>query len=318
MKCKRSLMGLAGILIVIFHFYMPLTDNSLEQTIYRASYLGVDLFFFLSAYSLGSKRIIKYGEFILNRLVNVYLPFVFFSLIAFVYGGWKISKLFRVITGVEFFRKGGGSFLWFFPGIMLFYLFTPIIKKLKNKMGLALLPLGLIIWLVSVSCLQFVFCYTDIFVLLNRLPIFLLGFFYDDIIEKMKGREVYILIPLLLIGGFFVYRYGACVRLGKPITDIYYLIDIPFVFALIGIIDYLNGKGLRESLFLRFVGGFTLELYAVQMIFGVDIESYLFKHTGNCKIITFILTLLCLIGISYLTSLCKKSIFKFFRKGEKV
>ena len=50
MKCKKSIMGLAALLIVIFHFYIPFTGTKLELTLWRATYIGVDLFFFVSAY----------------------------------------------------------------------------------------------------------------------------------------------------------------------------------------------------------------------------------------------------------------------------
>ena len=84
MKCKKSLMGIAAILILIFHFYIPFTDSIYELSFRKASYIGVELFFFLSACSIGKNTFIKFVPFIKNRLLLVYVPFVAFSVIAFL------------------------------------------------------------------------------------------------------------------------------------------------------------------------------------------------------------------------------------------
>ena len=55
MKCKKSIMGLAALLIMIFHFYIPFSGLKAELVIYRAAYIGVDIFFFVSAYSLAQR-----------------------------------------------------------------------------------------------------------------------------------------------------------------------------------------------------------------------------------------------------------------------
>ena len=38
-------MGLAALLIMIFHFYIPFSGLKAELVIYRAAYIGVDIFF---------------------------------------------------------------------------------------------------------------------------------------------------------------------------------------------------------------------------------------------------------------------------------
>ena len=53
-------MGYAALLIVLFHFYIPVFNNVAETFIYRSAYIGVDLFFFVSASSLSIKSQIDY------------------------------------------------------------------------------------------------------------------------------------------------------------------------------------------------------------------------------------------------------------------
>ena len=69
MKSKRVLMGFAALLIFLFHFYIPLSS---EGNIFAFAYLGVDIFFFVSAYSLGKKKI-------LNLFLSLRIDFFLFT-----------------------------------------------------------------------------------------------------------------------------------------------------------------------------------------------------------------------------------------------
>ena len=79
----------------------------------------MDIFFFVSAYSLAQRDRIEYWKFVGNRLLSIYIPFVLFAVVAGFYEKWKYPRFFKVISGIEFFKRGGGSFLWFFVAIML-------------------------------------------------------------------------------------------------------------------------------------------------------------------------------------------------------
>lgn len=106
MKCKKSIMGLAALLIMIFHFYIPFSGLKAELVIYRAAYIGVDIFFFVSAYSLAQRDRIEYWKFVGNRLLSIYIPFVLFAVVANFYEKWKYPRFFKVIAGIEFFKRG--------------------------------------------------------------------------------------------------------------------------------------------------------------------------------------------------------------------
>jgi len=325
-KCKKSLMGLAALLIVIFHFYMPLTSNIVELTIYKAAYIGVDLFFFVSAYSLGQRDKIKYGSFILNRFTSIYLSFVVMAVICFFYNKWELKRFFQVIFGIEFFKKGGGSFLWFAIAIMLIYLLAPFMVSLKKKYGWKAFAAFMLVWLILVIVLQFVFKYTTIFILLNRLPIFFIGMYYGEIRKiatKKRALPIILITVGLVLGGYLVYRYCGKVKLMKPITDIYYVISVPFTLALVGLFDLVSARAKFRNLPLQFIGGFTFELYGLQMIFGFKltqkIVKYMAKYFDNSmlmyrKLVSFILATLALIAMAYVFSLAKKGISKLIKK----
>lgn len=318
MKYKRKLMGFAALLIIIFHFWMPLTTSVVEASIYKCTYLGVDIFFLLSAYSLAHKDEINYGQFVLNRLINVYLPFVLLSIICAAYKKWSITQLLRVISGIDFFKKGGGAFLWFAVAIMLVYLVAPALIRFKMQFGWKAGAMCLIPWLLIVCVCQFWFGYTTIFILINRIPVFLLGIYYEDIRKRIcidKKNSVILILVGLVAGALLLYFFCGNVRLSKPITDIYYLLVIPFTLSVVLLADYIS---LRVDSFkkrvpgrvLDFIGSFTLELYGIQMIFGYTIETKLFRlikatsiDIALAKLITFIVTVAILVVLAWLTSI---------------
>lgn len=318
MKCKKELMGLSALLILFFHLYIPFTTSALELSLQRSAYIGVDLFFFLSAYSLGRKTKINWRAFFQNRFCVIYLPFVLFAVFTFFYQGWKFKRLLEVVSGVEFLRRGGGSFLWFFPGMFLFYFMTPLwlrVKEAFSKSGLLVMLMG---WLLLAVFVQFVLKQNQLLLLIHRMPIFFLGLYYEEgkalIPEKWK---IPVLIGLLVVGSFLMYRYGAIVKLNKPLRDFYYIVAIPFELAVVGFCDRISGgkeaarenasfaetqgKGLLSKA-LRLVGTITLELYALQMIVGYNLEGALLTWIKNGQV-SFVLTCAILMALSY--GLCR-------------
>jgi len=307
-------MGFAAILIVVFHFWMPLTTSVIEAGIYKCTYLGVDIFFLVSAYSLSNRRNSSYLEFIANRLLNVYVPFVVMAIICTVYKQWTAPYLIKVLCGVEFFRRGGGSFLWFAIAIMLLYLITPFVIRLKDKYKWQTLVIVLALWLLLVCVLQFVFEYTTIFILLNRIPVFLAGLYYEDIRKILESKWAAVVITAgIIFGAWELYKWGGNVRLSKPITDFYYLIAIPLVISIVLLFDFISQKVTAKNYVFGFTGGFTLELYGIQMIFGYDIETRMFRLMKQttmpmplAKMGTFLLTASILILLAWLFSIPKK------------
>lgn len=311
-KSKRALMGLAALLILFFHFYPMLFNTGVERFLRQSAYIGVDLFFFLSAASLGRKQEISFKSFALNRLQKVYLPFAVFCIVAAVYKKWAVKKIIFTLTGVELVTRGGGSFLWFLPGIMIFYLCVPVLVKLKKRFGLWSLFGGLLFWAALVAVLQYGFKYTTLFILLNRLPIFLIGL-YTDVLRE-KPIKLYIRIPvtilLFALGQFLLYKYG---RLNVPFRDMYYIVAIPAVLSVTELFELLYGIRNFKLRILEIIGGNTLEIYSLQMIFGYDIMSFILKETKN-KALSFILTLVLVILLSILINAIKRSTVKLVSK----
>lgn len=307
MKSKKALMGLAALLILCFHFYIPFSKNWFEILISKASYIGVDIFIFVSAYVLGNSGNITFISFIKNRIINIYIPFVIFSIIGMMYNKWPFSKFIDIITGKDFFERGGGAFLWYLTGVMIIYLITPVISYLKEKYKWKSFILLMIIWALGVFLIQNILNYKQIFILVNRLPIFLIGFYFKEVVNlKLKKFEWLFDIILLIIGGIIIYKYGTIIRLNKPIIDMYYLLAIPLVIAVVRIFEYIyNFIKIKP---METLGLYSLELYGLQMIFGYKIEIELYKLMNNG-----FLAFICTVSILFLASIIFQYILELFK-----
>lgn len=314
MKCKKSIMGLAALLIVIFHFYIPFTGTKLELTLWRATYIGVDLFFFVSAYSLGQREKISYLKFVGNRLLSIYVPFVVFAAVANFYEKWKYPRFFKVISGAEFFKRGGGSFLWFFVAIMLIYFIAPLLVKLKNRFKWKAFAGMMLGWIILSLIFQYVFHNRSIFILLNRLPIFFIGMYYGEIRKlPLKRFKLPVILIGLVVGGFLINKYGSLRPLHKPLQDMYYVIAIPFIVSFVALWDFISSRVKIRNMPLQFIGRFTLELYALQMIFGYNMEIKILNSTKK-MLPSFLITALCLILEAYILYLAKTLFTKLILK----
>lgn len=306
---KRVAMGLAALLILIFHFWIQ-TANT--PVIIKGAFVGVDIFFFVSAWSLGKQKEIKFLPFMKNRLIAIYIPFVLLAIISGIWNHWSFKKFFFVITSVEFFKKGGGAFLWYLTGILFVYAATPLLIKLKCRFKWIGFCIMLAFWLAFTGVLQFVFGYTKIFILTNRMPVFFIGLYYKELRDCISKRIRLILaLCCTLLGLYLVYRFGTSIRLNKPFVDFYYIMAIPLVFGLVELIDLLTDVTNYRFYILSFIGNLTLEIYGLQMIFGYNIESALLKAMGkNMSIPVFLITILILITMAFILNM----IFKLLRR----
>lgn len=337
MKCKKSLMGYAALLIVFFHFFIMNPNNKLEMNLYYASYIGVDLFFFLSAYSLASRKNVTFSSLILNRLEYVYIPFVILTVIAVIYKHWSIERFFKIISGIEFYNRGGGSFLWFVPGIMILYLFVPSMLAIKRNYGLKTFVFFLLGWWILAWVFTKFINNRAVFILINRLPIFIIGLFYDDFRrlryqeltdkslddETTKGRKnttaivLWILLAIILyvVGWVLCYKWGALVKYQKPFYNMFYVIAIPRILGLIMLSDEISQRIKIKNSPLAFIGRSTLELYGLQMIFGNDIALKVFEKVDN-RYIHIVITAFILIVMATIFNYCLKFLRSIFSKRE--
>jgi len=283
-------MFFSSLLILIFHLWINIFDRTsnlynIEEFIRTTCFIGVDIFFFLSSYSIAKNNKKNYKEFIISRFKKVYIPYIIFTLIALFYMNLNFKTFIFNITSINLFIKGGGSFLWFIPAIMMLYLILPLYKKIDNKYKITPL-IVLIIWLILTILFSLYSSYDHLFIFTNRIPIILLGYYCSkiNIFEKMNKKTYFILMSLLILFGtiiFYNFRYTNI----SFIKDAFYIFAIPLTLGLILLIDLIPSNKV-----INLLGSITLEIYAIQMIFGYKItELLLFEQI---PLLTNILTII--------------------------
>ena len=306
MNNKKSIMAFSGILILIFHLWINISAGVPESFIKQTAYIGVDIFLFISAYSLASHKIDSYWNFVLSRFKHVYLKYVFFSVVGFIFAHWSLPRLIKVILAVELFEKGGGAFLWFLPALMILYVLYPFLESFYKKNPVVCLIVIFACWaLVGWLLTYFKLC-PHIFILLNRIPIFLLGFVAkkSGLLEKLGDRPGYKIMSgaFLIVSGYYIlYFTGFTLKLSSPFVDTFYVCAIPAAIGLVLLLDMIP-----ETNIIRAIGGSTLELYALQMIFGYKLANYILKATKNNRITNFLVILLMLLLATMVSAGLKK------------
>lgn len=292
MKNKKTIMSLAAILIVVYHLWINIFPKF--SFLRRICFIGVDIFFFLSAYSIKKNNIKDYKQFLKSRFIKIYLPFIIFSVITFFYKNWTIQELILNILGISLLKKGGASFLWFIPSIMIVYILLPIYKKINNKHKNILI---LILWLISYIILNKI--NGNLLVFVNRIPIILIGFNIDKYIETLPPKKyMLIAISFLIIGICLLYKFEYISK------NLNYIIAIPLI---LGVIMLSNLIPTNKA--TNLIGNLTLEMYAIQMIFGFKIASIVYNII-KIKILSNIVTIIVIVLLAMLYNYFYKYILK--------
>lgn len=307
---KGFLQTLAALQILAFHLWAPVTGSTAESFLLRTGYVGVDLFFLLSAYSLAGKEI-DYKKLLKNRAVTVYGRFAAFAVIAFFINGWSLSRLLKILSFAEFFQRGGGSFLWFIPAIMLFYLLYPLFLKWRYRYKV---PAVLVVWFAASFALSRAFGYSAIFIFTNRIGAIMAGYLLKtgcggldpngkSCPLKSPGARNTLFAACIAFGYIAMYFWGFRYRLNVPFEDLFYIFSAFAAAGIAGLSAYVP-----KSRILDAIGGATLEIYAIQMVFGGLAAMKLYKMVSSYLAANIILCLGVIIVSVALNVVYKKAI----------
>ena len=290
---KKFLQVIAAFQILFFHLWAPITSTQIEQFVLKTAYVGVDMFFFLSAYSLAGREI-DYVPFLKDRVLKLYAKFAFFTLIMALFSkSFGVIRVVKSLTLIEFFQKGGGAFLWFIPAILILYIIYPLFLKWNSRFKVIWV---LLIWLTGSVFAEHVLSYTAVFIFTNRIPVILAGYLFKTYCTKNNNlrRSFIVLIPL---GVLLLHMYGFKVRLNFPLKDMFYVLAILAVIGLVTLSSYVKKYAVTESL-----GSITLELYAVQMIFGQRILIWAYNVFNKNALLTNIFVTGVMLLLAYIIS----------------
>lgn len=335
MKNKKAIMTVSALLILMFHCHMNIFGrDSIETFIRTTAYIGVDIFFCVSAYSIGLRTITDVKSFAISRLTGVYIKFILWIIAGGIVLHFSILRMLQNAAFIELFVKGGGAFLWFLPAILIFYCILYLYQVAFDRFGVMSTIVLVTIWLITSTAISLLTHYTAIFIFWNRLPITIIGWhagrcvrnynhnnskdFIDasnnindqitsstsgahEILCKLLLNSNYILklitgLLLYISGMLILYKWGYRLKLTTPFPDMFYIIAIPAALGLILICDCIPDNKITSI-----IGSVTLEMYAIQMIFGTKIAATVYKTTKSA-VTTDVVMLTAVLVFSYLSS----------------
>lgn len=302
-KTQKPLLGVAALLILIFHLLPVLWTGgaiaTLSQFVTFTAYIGVDMFFFLSGYVLVFSRTDDYFAYLKRRIFKLYPIFLLSGVVYVLLGFSTFGDMLKTWCGISLIQRGGGSFLWFLPSVMLVYIAGPFYLRLQKRLGcLKTLILALAVWTGLAFWLQAASDNHSVNIFLMRIPIVLLGIYFASHEGKWRTVPQCVIGALLFaVGVYLTWSFGFRTRLSEPLTDMFYLAAIPETLGIILLGDALFAK-LRPRA-MGFLGKISLELYCVQMTVGALLFAELLPLFGD-KWLASLAAIAAVILISYL------------------
>lgn len=299
LKYKTELMGVAICLIIWFHS-IYIVNNIALSFIKNICDIGVDIFMFLSGFSLAFSfsKDSNIRHFYKKRFLRI-LP-TYFLIFFFVYLYHDIVKQNGNISDVLYnlfflnFFLDGNIFIWFIPVILVYYLITPLyINLIRYSYKISYLPYIIAILLILFIVFDIKFSHGFLWL---RLPIFLLGInLYFDNDRKNHGLLLFMISLVCLVGCYY------CLNIDSSLYGLKYILYIPIVATILYSYRSIN----YIKTILAFMGGITLEIYLLHERIQWLLDNYI-----NNQLILCVTSIVITIVLSYCVKL-------FITKSEK-
>ena len=279
---RTYLMGVAILCIMVFHTTEIFVVPKFMEFIQKTGYLGVDIFFFVSAYGLfySMKKPISLKQWYLRRVKRILPAFWIVSIFTGIMVHWSLYEHLREETFFGFFLPWSNQdrfynvMFWYIPAALLFYLLFPIMYKHRKVVTLWFVPIAIVSYVVSYLLTGFLSSrgwspYTPGF--FGRIPVFLLGMiiaeYEDSIREKMTLTSTVALVALSLCAFVLLQcnAMGITNVLSFPCQDFFFMAcSLPFIFFVCSLLQrYI--KVLNP--FILYCGRYSLEIYLLHVSF---------------------------------------------------
>lgn len=331
-KKRNAIMGIATISVLFFHhvFYQMFNDGTTLRKIglffIENGNLGVDYFFFLSGfgllYSIENNSVKK---FYYNRLKKIIIPYTFSVVVYALNEEITLLNAIKGYIGYSFIFENAYATPWFIPAIVIIYLFFPLyykfFKKQNNKCFFTIC--FLIVWLL-LSILFNNLIRSDLYGLITRVPLFLVGVLFGYYSKygysngkNIKITNIFIIVSsvIMLVASIYFLYLNDCDDIILPVLlTKYYLPSIVLVISssIVYVIIFSNKNGFisRINDFFSFVGNYSLEIYCLED-FSKNYIYILCPYISNCfikNIIIFIEILISVYIFKYINNIIIKKI----------
>lgn len=263
-------MGIAIFWVVLFHSRGEFTNPILE-VIKRLGFCGVDIFLFLSGigiyYSLIDTR--SRFDFYKKRILRIYpsyfIVLLFYSMFLFLNESISFKGFFANIFLINFFIGFRNTFDWYTPSIIILYLISPYVFKVRSSKKLIFY---LIIFLAILISLSIVFNLNYLLIFLTRIPIFLMGIIFGEKVKnniKVSSKEIYIVLTMMVIGlcilGVSIIKFPEYLRYYGLWWYPFILITPGMTFIMAKFLEVIKIKYLFK--FLNLLGTYSFEIYLI-------------------------------------------------------
>ena len=269
-------MAIAGIGILLFHLWVPVfpygtAAGTVERFLVSVGYVGVDVFFFVSAYTLSLRPVYDCRGFLWDRL-------------------WKLLPLFLTAWAL-------GKFLWFVPALLVVYVLFPPLYRLCRPHPVFSALLLLLAWAALVVLAEgWLQPERDVGIFLFRIPVILLGAYGAALEGKLSPRRKGLWgLGLLAAGVPLLVRFASLHKLREPFQDTFYLTVLPAALGILLLTDWLSDRLSCPP--LERLGAVTLELYFMQLAAGGALIEF-FLGLTHSRLVTDIFVMAAVIAAS--------------------
>ena len=295
-------MGFAALWIMLFHSAVN-TDMVVISWILGLGYLGVDIFMFLSGFSMAHSFVQSCDcdaqKFIKNRLskvLNTVFPFAILGIVLQIHKDYPTRELLRNAMQGKVFWIELFTFRWFIPCIIFCYCMVPLIHSIFARFGYRLRIV--LIMILPILLISFFFVGSSVALMfLLRVPEFVLGYFYGG--GKVGKTYIGLRLVLLCMGGvvyWWLMMHYSDIYLAD--TGLYWWPAIPLASSIVLVMAQIFEK-IRPK-FIMFMGRYSLELYLWHMFIMDPLVSALKKVGRFGDVIMKIIAILVTVFIAWL------------------
>lgn len=150
-----QLLRIVAMFMIVFDHLVFYIGFPYKSIVVQITNSGVFIFLLISGYLYGQRKIENWKNWFINRIIKICIPvwiFVFVDLIIeqLIYHNFNIKNVFIYLFNVEGFINGTQTLipLWFITLILICYLITPVLQKVREKSNKSTLAVITIIILV--------------------------------------------------------------------------------------------------------------------------------------------------------------------------
>ena len=272
--------------------------------------VGVPLFFIISGFLYGTKKILSKRDFFIGRLKKIIIPlyvyYLLMSIILLVFdqgGNYEYLQIIKVILCLQGFCGGNigniiSSHLWFISYILLCYILTPFLQKFKNRYSICKIIITYLMCMLLINIIILLINKPNFLVWFIGVLSYILSYYIGGKVHKIKYNSTINLY--MIIGTIFLLTIRIFAKLFLDIEGVLgnvysnciaidlHCITAFFIFLLLmSICIQYFAKNDLFNIFMSKISKYSYDIYIVHYMFITGVLSIKDK-LGNIIIESFV------------------------------